>query len=263
MSSSLKFDEKSAVYNLDGKFKDGIPFHKLQRNAKYDNLPPAVLVECGSFSPITTLHMQLFETNRDYLMLGNPQLNIIGGIISPVHDLYGKKSLVDQEHRVRMCDLATRDSPWIAVSDWEAAQTGWTRTRLVLDHMADTLSQAVPDVRVLLIMGSDVLESFLVPDLWDMEDLETILTHHGLVVAEREGVDLDKLIDGCFLRNFKSHIHIVPMRVKNNVSSTLVRNQLAAGGSVKWLTPDAVAEYIYANGLYGANNLLQSEPLFK
>ena len=37
----------------------------------------------------------------------------------------------------------------------------------------------------------------------------------------------------------------------NNVSSTLVRRELAAGRSVKYLVADAVDDYIRAKGLYG------------
>ncbi len=120
---------------------------------------------------MTTFHLQLFELDRDFLMIEHPTYNVIGGIISPVHDAYGKKSLVPQHHRIEMCRLATESSNWVAVADWEASQPAWTRTRAVLDHIAETAALAVPGVRVLLCMGSDVLESFLVPDLWAVDDV--------------------------------------------------------------------------------------------
>lgn len=58
--------------------------------------------------------LRLFEEARNYLMLRSareaasskgyemPQLNIIGGFISPVHNAYGKKGLIDAHHRVNM-----------------------------------------------------------------------------------------------------------------------------------------------------------------
>lgn len=182
---------RSASTTSSPVYSEGIPLHKLQRNVQYADLPPAVLVECGSFSPITNLHLQLFEMNRDYLMKSERALNIIGGIISPVHDAYGKKSLVPYHHRLNMVAAATQDNDWVAVSDWEGQQPGWTRTRVVLDHVADVLErvnvgkqvykkpldqqQSSTDnhtqVKVLLCMGSDVLESFMVPGVWAQEDV--------------------------------------------------------------------------------------------
>ncbi len=93
--------------------------------------------------------------------------------------------------------------------------------------------------------------------------MHTILTKHGVVVTEREGVDLNALIAGSFLHKYASNIHIVPARVKNNVSSTLVRQRLQTGKSVKWLLPDNVADYIVKHGLYGAISSYADDHMFQ
>ena len=58
-------------------------------------------------------------------------------------------------------------------------------------------------VTVKLMMGSDVLQSFLVPGLWSDEDVEVILGKHGAVVTEREGANTKQLIENSFLAKYK------------------------------------------------------------
>lgn len=60
---------------------------------------------------------------------------MIGGIISPVHDSYGKPDLVAGSHRCAMVKISIQTSDWIRLSDWECnEQTEWTRTRASLDY---------------------------------------------------------------------------------------------------------------------------------
>jgi nicotinamide mononucleotide adenylyltransferase len=61
---------------------------------------PVVLVACGSFSPITFLHLRMFEMAKDYVRQ-NPACNfeIVGGYLSPVSDKYTKPGLVSAAHR--------------------------------------------------------------------------------------------------------------------------------------------------------------------
>lgn len=60
---------------------------------------------------------------------------VVGGLISPVHDSYGKKELVSSTHRLAMVKLALQSSDWIKVSDWECQQETWSRTRAILQHL--------------------------------------------------------------------------------------------------------------------------------
>lgn len=68
----------------------------------------------------------------------------------------------------------------------------------VLDAYAEELNKSglfKEKVGVKLMMGSDVLESFLIKGLWDEADIDKILGQHGVVVTERAGVNTRKLID--------------------------------------------------------------------
>lgn len=60
---------------------------------------------------------------------------VIGGIISPVHDLYNKPGLVSAQQRCAMVKISLQTSDWIRLSDWECKdQVKWTRTRVSLQY---------------------------------------------------------------------------------------------------------------------------------
>ena len=156
-----------------------------------------VFLACGSFNPPTNMHLRLFELARDHFRTHQPLSTVLGGVISPTHDAYAKSSLIPSNHRLSMARLAVSQSPFVKVSDWEVKQEGWSRTRLVLDEytrlaregVADWLPKlGLPDqgpVTFKLLCGADLLESFAVPDLWNKEDLTTIVRDYGIVVISR------------------------------------------------------------------------------
>ena len=59
-------------------------------------------------------------------------------------------------------------------------------------------------------------------------------------------VDLDLIyhIDIIHLHNNEHNIEVIPQAAANSISSTVVRRQLTSGGSVKYLMPDACADYV-------------------
>lgn len=178
--------------------------------------------------------------------------------ISSVHTFIfeGKKSLVDASYRVKMCQKAVKDSNWVDVSEWEVEQEGWTRTAKVLASYNKIINESGrfdSPVRCILLCGADLLESVLVPGLWQQSDLEYIFSECKIAVHKREGLDLEALIrENPFLYKHRDNILIIPQTIHNNISSTNIRNALKLGLSVKYLMPKAVTDYIYKHGLYGS-----------
>ncbi|KAF7268864.1 hypothetical protein GWI33_018060 [Rhynchophorus ferrugineus] len=240
---------------------------------------PVVLLACGCFNPATNMHLRMFEIARDFLhRMG--QYEVIGGIISPVHDGYGKKELESSTHRLNMVKLALQGNDWVKLSDWETKQESWTRTRQILqyhqnhinaylygsDHNVDINEEDLkwmPDnirkrcvnksVTVKLLCGADLLESFGTPGLWADEDIEAIVGQHGLVVITRSNINPSEFIyNSDMLTRYMFNIIIVTEWIRNEISSTKVRRALRRSESVKYIIPDAVIDYIHKYSLYGS-----------
>lgn len=214
-----------------------------------------VLALCGSMSPITFLHLRMFELARDSLNRSG-KYSVESGFISPVHDSYGKKGLVEGKHRLAMCELAVKSSDWIKVDPWELSQPGWTQTAKVLAHYQTKISaETNGEARLKLLCGADLLESFATPDLWAEQDIRDIVERYGLVVISRCGSNPEKFIyESDQLTPLNRYIDIVTEWIPNDVSSTKIRRSLRRGESVKYLIPDEVIGYIKEHKLYQANS---------
>ncbi|XP_073141642.1 nicotinamide/nicotinic acid mononucleotide adenylyltransferase-like isoform X3 [Henckelia pumila] len=187
--------------------------------------------------------------------LNSQRFCVIGGYISPVNDAYKKKGLVDAQHRVAMCDLACRSSNFIMVDSWEASQDTYQRTLTVLSRVRTSLCErecvSHESLKVMLLCGSDLLESFTIPGVWIREQVKTICRDFGLVCIRRDGQDVENIIlNDDILNEFKDNIKIVDEVVPNGISSTGLRDCISRGQSVKYLTADEVIDYIKQNNLY-------------
>jgi nicotinamide mononucleotide adenylyltransferase len=74
------------------------PQHRLQRVLQNPQKTPVVLVACGSFSPVTYLHLRMFEMAKDYIRQ-HTDFEIMAGYLSPVSDMYKKPGLLSANHR--------------------------------------------------------------------------------------------------------------------------------------------------------------------
>lgn len=125
-----------------------------------------ILLSCGSYNPITFMHLRIFELAKDYFN-NNGQFEVIRGIISPVHNNYKKKGLISSIHRNKMVELSLKDSNWIEIDTWETEQQDWSFTLSSLTNCKEKMSKKYgDDIRVMLLCGADLLESFNVPNLW-------------------------------------------------------------------------------------------------
>ncbi|KAJ7594900.1 hypothetical protein C8J56DRAFT_451558 [Mycena floridula] len=233
------------------------PLHRLRRVQLDATKTPIVLVACGSFSPVTYLHLRMFEMAKDYVRQ-NTDFEIIGGYLSPVSDMYKKPGLLSANHRVTMCNLAAEESAtWLMVDAWEAFLP-YQRTAVVLDHVdyeINTILGGIQtedgehrNVKVMLLAGSDLISTMSEPGVWSYEDLDHILGRYGCFIVERAGSDMVQSIDG--LARWRNNIHLINQLIQNDVSSTKVRLFIRRGLSVRYLLPANVVEYIEQNDLY-------------
>ncbi|XP_012401060.1 nicotinamide/nicotinic acid mononucleotide adenylyltransferase 1 isoform X1 [Sarcophilus harrisii] len=256
-----------------------------------DNRKEVVLLACGSFNPITIMHLRLFELAKDY-MNETGQYNVIKGIISPVGDAYKKKGLISAQHRIKMAELATQSSKWLEVDTWESCSKDWLETAKVLSYHQQRLEaenfnnsivsppspilpggkrKRIDDIdagepkpsapqkkgppELKLLCGADFLESFAVPNLWKPEDIATIVAKYGLVCITRSGNNTKKFIyESDVLWKHRSNIHLVNEWITNDVSSTKIRRALRRGQSIRYLVPEAVQQYIEKYNLYSTES---------
>lgn len=250
-----------------------------------------VLLACGSFNPITNMHLRLFELAKDY-MNGTGKYRVIKGIISPVGDAYKKKGLISAHHRVIMAELATKNSEWVEVDTWESLQKDWVETAKVLRHHQEKLEARNCDYhqdssgleragrkrkwaeqsqefnqkkssepktkdgpKIKLLCGADILESFGIPNLWKSEDITKIVGDYGLICVTRAGNDAQKFIyESDELWKHQNNIHLVNEWIANDISSTKIRRALRRGQSIRYLVPDLVREYIEKHNLYNSES---------
>ncbi|KAI8143196.1 hypothetical protein BJV82DRAFT_611758 [Fennellomyces sp. T-0311] len=175
------------------------PRHHLPKVMKNDKKTPLVLVACGSYSPITYLHLRMFEMAKDHFR-ENEEFELLAGYYSPVSDAYRKEGLVEAKHRVKICELAVEStSDWLMVDSWESRQEQYQRTAVVLDHFdhelngigggirtsdgrseyancstdIDSWSGEQKKIKIMLLAGGDLISSFGHPDVWSPKDVRT------------------------------------------------------------------------------------------
>nr|XP_043626056.1 nicotinamide/nicotinic acid mononucleotide adenylyltransferase-like [Erigeron canadensis] len=176
---------------------------------------------------------------------------------------YKKKGLIPAEHHIAMCQLACKSSEFIMVDSWEANQRSFQRSLTVLSRIRSFFSNnglvSSAFLNVVLVCGSDLLESFAIAFQWCCTNFQTICRDYGVVCICREGQDIEKIIS-CdeILTEDKDNIEVVDEIIPNRISSTLVRDCISRNLSVKYLTSDEVIDYIKRNQLY-ANNAVQQE----
>ncbi|GAA6016069.1 hypothetical protein JCM11491_000658 [Sporobolomyces phaffii] len=252
------------------------PTHRLSAVQGSSSKTPLVLVACGSYSPVTFLHLRMFEMARDNAH-HDTEFEVVGGYLSPVNDAYAKLGLASAGHRVNMCTAAVNDtSDWLMLDPWEARQPSYTPTAQVLDHFDHELNHVrggadvvVTDpvsgdtriekrrIRIMLLAGSDLILTMSEPGVWAEKDLHHILGIYGCYIIERAESELDQTIFSSSsvhsrspLALYRHQIHMVDQLVRNDVSSTKVRLFIRKGMSVKYLIPSVAIRYIDRHNLY-------------
>jgi nicotinate-nucleotide adenylyltransferase len=140
--------------------------------------------------------------------------------VLPVWNHPYAKRLSPWEQRLELCRLAFADLPFVRVREDERDSTGYTV------DLVERLAAARPDARFLLVGGTDTAR-----DLPNWRRGAELAARIGIIAVPRGGVD--------------DHPGALPA-----ISSTLVRERLAAGAPVDGLLPAAVARAIAAQGWY-------------
>ncbi len=211
----------------------------------------------GTFNPPHLGHVALARHARVELALERV-------LLMPANTAPNKGSVSDDpgpEHRLAMCRLAVADEPGLEASALEIERGGTSYTVDTVQAIHDTH----PDSELTLILGADTART-----LPSWRESARLLSLVRLAVAERDEPDLSQedmsapssssssssLSSSTVLPSvlgIEPEPRLVRLRMsKLAVSSSAVRDLLAAGRPVVQLVGEAVAGYIAAHGLYRA-----------
>jgi nicotinate-nucleotide adenylyltransferase len=183
----------------------------------------------GTFDPIHLGHLRAAENARVALGLG--LVTLVPAAVPPHREPPAATAL----DRYTMVALAAAGHPGLVPSDIELRREGPSYT---VDTVA-ALREATPGAEIVLVVGSDQL-----PTLPEWRDPGRLLEMCTLAVVERPGVEAT-LPPGLP----RDKVARVPGS-ELAVSSRDLRRRLKDGGTVRFLVPDAVADYIAKRGLY-------------
>ena len=193
----------------------------------------------GSFSPIHNGHIKAVKAFLEQMQLDF--CYVIPTFIPPHKATSG---VIAPEHRIRMCELAFKDTEGIVVSDIEIKRGGTSYT-------VDTLRElSGEDRRLFFLMGTDML---LTLDTWRSPDEIFKLCYP--VYMRRESDSANDAAIVAKIAEYRKKFGKTVMKIVGDpieISSTDVRNRLAGGDDVSALIPKAVEDYIRENRLYGA-----------
>jgi nicotinate-nucleotide adenylyltransferase len=171
------------------------------------------------------------------------QLELDRVVLVPVHSPPHKEIEFDPgvAHRVELCRRAVVGDERLEVSTIESDVPGRSYTVDTLRR----LNERRPEDELTFILGGDQACELLA---W--REPEALLGLAELGVAQREAVrraDVCERLAG--LLGVPERLRFFDMP-RLDISSSLIRRRVAAGLPVRYLVPDAVADYIATAGLY-------------
>ncbi len=201
---------------------------------------PALGVFGGTFDPIHVAHLAVAEAARDALGLARV---LFVPNRQPPHK--PDHAVTPAEHRVAMVRAAIADNPAFEIDTLEVDREGPSYTADTLEALRAERVAAGDTGDLALVLSVEALAG-----LASWHQPERVLALAQLVVAPRDGYPgvepeaIARLVPGVTPR-------IVMLDgPRMRLSASEIRARAAAGRSLRYLVPDAVAAYIGDHGLY-------------
>ncbi len=184
----------------------------------------------GTFNPIHYGHLINAEIIRSDLSLDRI---ILVPARYPVHKSLAGEVPADERYAMAVLAVAEAGEYEVSRIEIDRKEPSYTITTV------HELQKQYPDSELNLIVGMDSLNTI---DTW--RETEHLLNHVSLIVMRRPGEKPAPDIDlrGCSVRFGENPLI--------DISSTVIRERLRTGKSVRFLLPDAVIDYIARKGLY-------------
>jgi nicotinate-nucleotide adenylyltransferase len=207
----------------------------------------------GSFNPIHLGHLRAAEEDREALAL---DLIYFIPAAAPPHKPHTR--LAPADHRLQMVRLATKGNRYFMVSDAEIRRSGQSYT---IDTVRHFLATTRGPAELHLIMGSDQFAELATwKDATELVRLCNLAVHTRDPGAGEVRAPIPLATIDYFGYSGAQDYYVHPSGHTLSfvtttflpISATLVRQNVVARKSVRYLVPDDVAEYIQRHGLYSS-----------
>lgn len=157
-----------------------------------------------------------------------------------------ENSVLEFEHRFKMCEQAIKGYEGFYVSNYELTSDSMT-------YSVDTFTRLVkddPDTKYWLIIGTDS-----VLNLENWYNPSKLLKIGHFIVLNRGGFESDKVEEymSYIYNTYNTQFKKITMP-NIELSSDSLRKRISIGHSIKYRTPDGVIKYIEAHNLYKGDN---------
>ena len=184
----------------------------------------------GSYNPIHSGHAIIAHH-----IISSGAVDRLWLMVSPVNPLkVDKEQQVADTDRLRMVEMVSRPMEHVETSAFEFTMP---KPSYTIDTL-NALQAKFPDDEFYLVIGAD---NWVVFDRW--RNNEEILAKYHLLVYPRLGFDVE------IPEGLRDRVTLVDAPIIE-LSSTMVRERLAKGMSVRYYVPDEVLGYIERNNLY-------------
>lgn len=192
----------------------------------------------GSFNPIHIAHLIIADRFCDQVALD--RCIFVPAAQSPFK--INDANLASAEHRLAMVELAIAQHPRFSASDIEIKRGGVSYT---IDTIR-TIQAQNPEASVSLLIGSDQAIEFV---RW--RDWQSICREAQLCIVRRPFLltpEMEQRISENLTVDGNAPLWITAPLLE--LSSTEIRQRVAAGMSINYLTVKAVRDFIFSQGLY-------------
>jgi nicotinate-nucleotide adenylyltransferase len=146
---------------------------------------------------------------------------------------------VTAEIRYLMTEMATADNERFRVSRYEIEKKQTCYTVDTIRHFR----QEMPDAEIFFITGADAILEIL-----DWKDPQELLSMATLIAATRPGYSLDRLDKR---QDLTGQGPVQVMQIPEiGVSSSMIRERVRQGRSIRYFVPDNVGRFIEKERLY-------------
>ncbi len=191
----------------------------------------------GTFDPIHLGHISIAEDVRVNLSLDRV-------IFIPARNpwLKADQEITDGKDRLQMVQLAIASNPHFEASAAEMERSGPSYTVDTVEAMKEEFG---PGEELYFIAGSDA-----VMDMLRWREPERVMSLCRIAGVRRPGapeIDVESLKP--LIPAISSCLSVIDV-AQLDISSTVIRERVRAGQSIRKMVPDEVEQYIHENGLY-------------